>query len=79
MTPAAALSTAADDIDTATCIDDTDLCGFDELGRAASAAGANGAIPPTATLTPSRSARATSASTTPACASSSRTRTPPAS
>ena len=43
MTPAAALSAAADEIDTATCIDDTDLCGFDELGRAASAAGANGA------------------------------------
>ena len=52
MSPDAALHVAADHVNNATCIDDSDLCGFDTMGRAASAAGASGAVPPTLSLTP---------------------------
>lgn len=51
-TPAAALHAAADAVDGATCIDSGDLCGFDTMGRFASAAGANGRIAPTISLSP---------------------------
>lgn len=52
MAPDAALQLSADHVDNATCVDETDLCGFDEMGRHAGAVGANGRIPPTVTVTP---------------------------
>lgn len=50
--PDVALHSGADAIDTATCIDDADLCGFDIMGRHAKAAGANGYVAPTVTVHP---------------------------
>jgi hypothetical protein len=50
MAPQDAAAYAADRVDEATCVDETDLCGFDILGRAASAVGGNGRIPPTVSV-----------------------------
>ena len=52
MAPQDAAAYAADRVDEATCVDETDLCGFDTLGRAAAAVGGNGRIPPTVTVSP---------------------------
>ena len=52
MAPQDAAAYAGDRVDEATCIDETDLCGFDVLGRSASAVGGNGRIPPAVTVSP---------------------------
>lgn len=49
LAPAAALNAGADAIDTATCVDAADLCGFDGMARHAKAAGIEGYVPPTVT------------------------------